>query len=194
MGKTLLADSVWPTGKAGSSSSVPQFRESPAIRPRCRMCIAGVEMTVLSDTGSTHTLIDEDQYSRIPHLTPLYQAPRVQSLTHEDLPLKGACVLKIANQHHEVLVCKNLGIDLLLGMNVLRRSIINFHSNVLMLGDQTFPLDTAPENFHCYTTSCLPKMDNEDFNVLVKAYRDVFSARDTPVNVAHGVPEASIDT
>ena len=77
-------------------------------------------MTALSDTGSTHTLIDKKVYDKIPHLSPLYPAPRVQSLTHDDLPVKGACTLKIAGKHYEVLVCKNLGVDVLLGMNVLQ--------------------------------------------------------------------------
>ena len=106
-------------------------------------------MTALSDTGSTHTLIDKKVYDKIPHLSPLYPAPRVQPLIR-NLPLKGACTLKIAGKPYEVLVCKNLGVDVLLGMNVLLRSILDFHNNVLILGGQKIPLDTTPETSMLY--------------------------------------------
>jgi len=158
------------------------------------MSICGLQLYTLCDTGSTHTLIDYNVYQKLPRLTPLYAAPRVQSLTGDDLPLVGACVLKVAGQTHEVLVCRDLGIEFLLGMNVLQRSILDFLNGLMTLGDQKYRLDTTPERFQCYATTCLPHLDNEDLNTLIRAYRDVFSARDTPVNVAHGIPEATIDT
>ncbi len=79
-------------------------------------------------------------------------------------------------------------------MNVLRRSIIDLLNNVLVLGDQKFPIDTTPEAFQTYATTCLPCLDSPELNALIRAYKDVFSSKETPVNVAHGAPQATINT
>jgi len=106
----------------------------------------------------------------------------------------GSCTLKISGIYTQVLVCKNLGIDLLLGMNILRSSIIDNLNGILTLGDQKFPIDTSPESFSTYATTCIPKVDDETLNALLRSYKDVFSAKENPVGVARDAPLATIDT
>ena len=172
----------------------PIFQNPVPHRPRIKIPVSGINMTALCDTGSTHTLIDQSMYMKLPRLTPLHAAPRVQSLTNEDLPLVGACAIKLAEHPCEVLVCENLGVDVLLGMNVLQQSVIDLLNGVVVLGDQKFPIMTTPELFRTYATTCLPQLDSAALNELLRTYQDVFSSKETPVGIATGAPQAVIDT
>ena len=78
-------------------------------------------------------------------------------------------------------------------MNVLRNSIIDNLNGVLTLGDQKFPIDSSQEHFCTYATTCLPKVDNETLNALIRAYSDVFSDKNTPVQLSK-MPPVSTDT
>ena len=151
-------------------------------------------MLTLLDTGSTHTLIDRQTYNHLPRPVPLTRAPRVQSISGHDLSIVGACVLPIGGRPREVLVCESLGIALLLGMNVLYDSILNLKERKVQIGDKEYPLDTTPETFQCFGTTQVPDTDNQILRALLRSYHDVFSARDTPIRVADGVPKATIET
>ena len=92
-------------------------------RPRIKFNLAGYQITALVDTGSTHTLLDSALY---PRLSPLESAPRVRSLTDQELPIKGQCTISILGTTTSVLVCERLEVDLLLGTDVCRQAILDF--------------------------------------------------------------------
>jgi len=79
-------------------------------------------------------------------------------------------------------------------MNALRHSVLDLLNGVLTLGNQKYKLDQTPENFQCYATTCIPRVDDEQLNQLLQAYRDVFCEGDAPVGMARDVPPATIDT
>lgn len=164
-------------------------------RPRVCLDVCGVRVTALVDTGSTHTLVNSNVYNRLPKLTPLYAAPQIQSITNHELPLRGACTLKIAGIPTEVLVCDTLGVDLLIGANLCRSAVIDFQGGIFQLGDQKFPMTTTQETFcPIMTTTCLPRASSHTINQVLAAYEDVFSDKRTPVNVAQSLQPAVIDT
>ena len=149
----------------------------------------------LVDTGSTHTLVNKNIYHKLPKLTPLYAAPKLHSVTNHELPVLGACTVKIAGLPTEVIVCESLGVELLLGTNVCRNAIIDLQGGVFTLGDKKFPLDTTKEEFcPLMATSPLPKASSQVINQVLDAYKDIFSQRETPVNVAESLQSAVIDT
>ena len=81
------------------------------------------------------------------------------------------------------------GDNTLLGKNLLKGAVIDMPGRILRLGDQTFPISTKP-SYACpaMATSCLPKVDSETLNHLLKAYSDVFSNKETPVGVCNFPP------
>lgn len=164
-------------------------------RPRVCLEVCGIRVTALVDTGSTHTLISSSLYNRMPKLTPLYTAPKLQSITNHELPVRGACTVKIAGLPTEVLVCENLGVDLLIGSNLLPSAIIHYPTNTFRLGDKTFSMDTTIENLcPIMATVSMPKATSDTINKVLKAYQDIFSQKRTPVNVAQSLPPAEINT
>lgn len=164
-------------------------------RPRVRLDVCGIQITALVDTGSTHTLVNSTTYNRLPKLTPLYAAPRLHSITNHELPVRGACTLKIAGIPTEVLVCESLGVELLIGSNLCRMSVIDFSNGIFQLGDKKFPMVTTMEEFcPLMATSCIPRASHDVINQVLDAYDDIFSQKTTPVNVAQSLPPVVIDT
>jgi len=178
---------------AGRSSQICRARGEDG-RPRVRLSIRGIQATALVDTGSTHTLIDSSVYYRLPRLTPMYSAPILVSLTNHELPIRGACTLSLAGFPCEVLICDSLGVDLLIGADLCRSAIIDFQNGMLTLGDQKFPMQTTRENCFGFVASCVPRAPQKVVNDVIDAYRDVFSTKATPVNVARSLQPAEIDT
>ena len=163
-------------------------------RPRVRLAICGVQVHALIDTGSTHTLIDASVYNSLPRLTPLYAAPKLVSLTNHELPIRGACTVKLAGLPTEVLVCESLGTDLLIGSDLCRSAVIDFQNKLLTLGDQKFPMSTVDVCCSVVAASCIPRAPQEVVNSVIDAYRDIFSSKTTPVNVAQSLQPAVIET
>jgi len=79
-------------------------------------------------------------------------------------------------------------------MNALRHSVLDLLNGVLTLGENKYPLDQTPENFSTYATTCIPRVDNDQLNQLLQAYRDVFCEKGTPVSIAKDAPPATINT
>lgn len=108
--------------------------EQGAPRPRVHLDIEGVQVEVLIDTGSTHTLVDQKTVHRLPRMTMLQKAPQVQGITRHELNVRRACVVKIGGIPTHVLVCKKLeGIDLLISANLCTpRCIVDFQQRPLL--------------------------------------------------------------
>ncbi|ELT89400.1 hypothetical protein CAPTEDRAFT_194287 [Capitella teleta] len=152
-------------------------------RPRIRLDICGVQTTALVDTGSTHTLIDVIIYNRLPRLTPMHPAPKLVSITNHPLPIRGARTICLVGLPIEVLVCESLGIDLLIGADLCRSSIIDFKNGLLTLGNQKFPMQTVEKScFSVIAISCIPRAPQKVVNDIIDAYSNIFSHKATPIN------------
>lgn len=165
-------------------------------RPRIRLDLNGMQVDALVDTGSTHTIVNYCIYQHLPRLTPLYAAPRVQSITNHELPIRGACTVRIGGIPTEVLVCDSLGVDLLIGSNLCQYAcVIDFPRRLIQLGDKQYNMITTHHD-HCpiMATSSTPKTDSTTINNVLRTYEDVFSSKRTPVNVARSLQPAVIDT
>lgn len=163
-------------------------------RPWVRLDVCGVQTTALIDTGSTHTLIDASVYKRLPRLTPLYLAPKLVSLSNHELPIRGACTVRLAGLVIEVLVCESLGVDLLIGSDLCCSAVIDFQNGLLTLGDQKFLMQTTPGCHNVVAVSSVPRAPQNVVNSVIDAYHDIFSSKDTPVNVAQSLEPAVIET
>ena len=68
-----------PPRKLGPSAAcwrlVGQCCSTGDARPRVTLNIHGIQCTTLIDTGSTHTLVHQRIYEKLPKLIPLYAAP-----------------------------------------------------------------------------------------------------------------------
>lgn len=126
----------------------------------------------------------------------MYVAPKLKSVTNHELPIRGACVVKIASIPTEVIVCDSLGVDLLIGSNLCKSAIIDFQQGLFRIGDKKYPMNTSPETFQSVSivTCCIPKSDSDVINNVLEEYHDVFSQKSTPVNVARSLQPAVIDT
>ena len=152
-------------------------------------------MDALVDTGSTHTLLNSSVYNRLPRLTPLFPAPKLQSITKHILPVRGSCVLRLAGRPIDVVVCDQLGVDLLIGSDLCRQAIIDFRQGYFTLGNQKFPLKLTKECFcPLMVTTCVPRAEQDVINAVLDAYPDVFSSKETPVNAAESLLPAEIHT
>ena len=154
-----------------------------------------MQVDALVDTGSTHTIINSCIYNRFPRLTPLFPAPKLQSITQHTLPLLGSCIVRLAGRPAEVLVCDKLGVDLLIGADLCRHAVVDFCKGLFTLGDQKFPMKLTKECLcPLMATSCIPVASQDVINNVLKAYQDVFSSKETPVNVAGSLSPAEIHT
>ena len=165
-------------------------------RPRVRLDIAGIQTTALIDTGSTHTIVKRAVYDKLPKLTPLYKAPILTSITDHELPIQGACTVKLAGKVTEVLICETLGVDALLGANFMKGTILDLSQDILVIGDKKYNLTTEPETRFCplMAIGVLPLAPTQTIRKVLKAYEDVFSPKNTPVQVAQSLPPAVVDT
>ena len=180
-----------PTDPEGQCCGV----KSNGGRARVNIDIAGIQVQALVDPGSTHTLISDHLYNRLPRLTPLYPAPRLQSASNDDMCLKGICTVKISGIPTDVVVCPDLQVDLLLGTNMFglhKNLLIDYEGQTVRIGDRIYPADMTQETFPAVQVmSAIPKADSQTINILLKAYEDVFSLKDTPVGLAN-VPKSEI--
>lgn len=160
-------------------------------RPRIHIHIKGLNvcLVALIDTGSTDTLINENVYNKLGSRTPLYKAPLVQSITNHYLPITGACIVNIFGQPIEVLVCKDLGVDVLLGANVCKSAVIDFSSKMFKINGKVFPMNVKVETVcPIMATSVVPQTTDTEINPVLMEYSDLFSHKETPVNVANLTP------
>ncbi|ELU17577.1 hypothetical protein CAPTEDRAFT_195243 [Capitella teleta] len=103
------------------------------------------------------------------------------------------CNVRLAGLPIEVLVCESLGVDILIGSDLCRSAVIDFKNGLLTLGNQKFPMQTVEKScFSVVAVSCIPRAPQAVVNDV--AYRDIFSVKATPVNVARSLPPAVIDT
>jgi predicted aspartyl protease len=100
-----------------------------------------VQVTALIDTGSTHTLVNTEVYYRLPRLSLLCTSniPRLSSITHHVLPVKGTCTVSLAGRTVDVTVCDQLGIDVLIGADLCQHAVIDFVNKTFVLGHREFP-------------------------------------------------------
>jgi len=149
----------------------------------------------LVDTGSTHTLINSSVYNRLPRLTPMFPAPKLQSITKHVLPVRGLCQLRIAGRPVDVIVCDQLGIDLLIGSDLCQDAVIDFRQGFFSLGNQKFPMNITNECFcPLMATVCVPQSPYEVINTMLNSYQDIFSSKEKPVKVAGSLLPAEIHT
>jgi len=117
------------------------------------------------------------------------------SITNHELPIRGMCNVRLAGLPIEVLVCESLGVDILIGSDLCRSAVIDFKNGLLTLGNQKFPMQTVEKScFSVVAVSCIPRAPQAVVNDVIDAYRDIFSVKATPVNVARSLPPAVIDT
>lgn len=81
--------------------------------------VNGIHVTALIDTGSTHTLISKALYHKLPRFAPLTAAPRLISITDDEIPTLGSTIVRVASVATPVVVCHDLQVPLLLGADVL---------------------------------------------------------------------------
>ncbi|ELT88755.1 hypothetical protein CAPTEDRAFT_188873 [Capitella teleta] len=125
----------------------------------------------------------------------MHPALKLVSITNHPLPIRGACTIRLAGLPIEVLVCESLGIDMLIGADLCRSSIIDFKNGLLTLGNQKFPMQTIEKScFSVIAISCIPRAPQKVVNDIIDAYSDIFSHKATPVNVARSLLPAVIDT
>ncbi len=167
-------------------------------RPRVHLDINGMQVTPLINTGSTHTLMETAVYKRLPRLTPLYATQPLQSISGHELPIRGACVVRIGNLPTEVLVCESLGVELLIGANLCNQHcIVDFTRRQLLLGDKSYPMTPIPKRENrrvLSTTHFLPQAPSPVINKVLQHYGDVFSQKSMPLEIAQSLPPAEIDT
>ena len=53
-------------------------------------------------------MIDYNIYTQLPRYTPLCPAPRLLSLSNHELPIKGACTVRLAGTPANVIVCHSV--------------------------------------------------------------------------------------
>ena len=117
------------------------------------------------------------------------------SLTGDRIPVVGACIVNICKIPTEVVVVETLAVDLLLGINLLHHCILDLPQKIMVIGDQKFPL-TLQGNDNCsvHAANPVPLANDQVIDKVLQSYRDVFCSKGTPVNVAHGLTPAHIDT
>ena len=109
-------------------------------RPFVKLAVSGVQTNALIDTGSTHTLISTSLFSKIPQQLPLSRAPRLLSASGDAIQAIGSTIVMIARQPLYAVVCQKLGIDLLLGANVLKDCVLDLTQKVIKFPQSTFPI------------------------------------------------------
>ena len=128
-------------------------------------------------------------------MTPLFPAPRLQSITKHVLPVRGTCHLRLAGRPVNVIVCDQLGVDLLIGSDLCRQAVIDFKQGSFTLGNQKFPMKISNECFcPLMSTVCFSQSPYDEINTVLESYQDIFSSKDTPVNVAGSLLPAEIHT
>ena len=164
-------------------------------RPRVHLDVSGTPVTALIDTGSTHTIVNSSLYHKLPRLTPLLPAPRIQSITNHSLPIQGKTTLKICGQAVEVLVCEGLGVDLLVGANLCKATVLDFKNQIFEIGGRIYPITTKPE-YLCplVQATMVPKACSPCIDKVLQQYDSVFSKKDTPLGIAKSLPPAVINT
>ena len=75
--------------------------------------------------------MDEVFYNKIFHIAPMLPAPTLRSLSGHELPVKGTATIPLLGQEVRMLVCADLGSDLLLGVDALKDTLIDFPSSCL---------------------------------------------------------------
>ena len=168
-------------------------------RPRVRLSIEGIQVNALIDTGSTHTLITSQLYHRLPRLTPLGPAPKLQSITGHSLPTKGTCVVRIGDIYSEVIVVEQMdSADLLIGVDLCDKAcVIDFVKRELTLGSKKYPLSSGRDVEYVSIGAVsvpIPETFNDEINQVLVDYCDIFCDKTTPVKVAQALPPARIDT
>lgn len=186
--------------------SYPKFPHTPtptlghtpikeAGRPRIYIPVNGVRARALIDSGSTYTLISSELYNKLPRLTPLSVAPTMLSVTNHEVPTIGACLVRIASQIVQAVVCTNLDIDVLIGADLLQYCVIDFPNKVVNMGDQKFPMDLSTERFAAPSVSfVVPKAPSDVVQQVLNSYSSVFSQKSQPVKVATSLPPVEIIT
>lgn len=164
-------------------------------RPRVRLGVQGVQTTALIDSGSVCTLIDRDLYNQLPHLTILYSAPRLVSISGHALNAFGVTYINIGGIHSRVVVVDHLSPQILLGADFLQNCIIDFQGKAITVGDQKFPMDISPENVasSCGISNFMPKAPSEVIQKVLDNFRDIFSTKENPVKVATSLPAVRIE-
>ena len=164
-------------------------------RPRVRIPVHGIQTEGLVDTGSTYTLLDSSLYNRLPRRLPLQPAPRLLSISGDEVPTVGATIVFLAHRPQRVIVCPNLGIGLLLGVDVLRNCILDLPQKVIRFPECTYPLDLSHESFFSAASvvKAVPRARSSQVQVILDEFSSIFSDKSTPVTQAR-VPPAEIVT
>lgn len=175
----------WNKRRSPSAKGVPQYRR----------CSGGLSLV---DTGRTHTLVSKELFIRLPHVTMLCVAPRVQSITGHRLAVCGTCIVKIGGLQTEVLISENLdGIDLLVGANLCAsRCSLDFTTKTMTLGKKEYPMTLSPEmdSQAISAVSIVPPMDSPLVKKVLLQKRVIFSTKKMLVNIAPSLVPAGIDT
>ena len=125
----------------GPSSPCCCRTPSGAPRPHIRLNINGVPARALLDTGSTHSMIDEAFYERVFSKPPEQPAPTIRSLSGHALPIQGTIIIPIFGREVKMVVCTDLGSDILLGADALENTMIDFPSSQLETDEKRYDFE-----------------------------------------------------
>ena len=161
-------------------------------RPHINIAVNGVKVVALVDSGSSHTLLDFSVYVKLPRLTAMQPAPLLLSLTGNEVDTKGVTTVKIAGRLVDAVICNNLGVDLLIGIDFLNQAVLNFPARVLSIGGHRYPMRAGAHRVNMASVGGeVPRAQTPVVQKVLHDYSTVFSSKSTPVNVAR-LPPAEI--
>lgn len=147
------------------------------------LCCGGIKTPALIDTGASRTLIDSRVSDKIRNLPPFAHAPRMVSISGDDLEVQGETFVPIGNHRlMRVIVVKNLNTPLIIGADALFQagSCVDFSAKKVTILGQSYPFlmkHTTPDAVSACTE--LPSVSHEGLAKIVRENRDLFGEKGT---------------
>ena len=163
-------------------------------RPHVKLPVNGCQTQALLDTGSSHTLIDYSYYSaNIPCKRPLTPPPRLLSVSGDELSVVGRTIVTLAGRLVNIVVCSDLPVPLLIGIDVLKDTILDLAQQTMSFPEGSYPITLGKGTVCDGVVGAVPKAQTPQVQAVLDKYHLVFSSKETPVVMAR-LPPAEIIT
>ena len=86
-------------------------------------------------------MIDEAFYERVFSNPPEQPAPTIRSLSGHALPIQGTILIPVFGREVKMVVCTDLGSDILLGADALENTLIDFPSSQLETAERRYDFE-----------------------------------------------------
>ena len=100
-------------------------------------------------------MIDEAYYEKVFSKAPEQPAPTIRSLSGHALPIQGTIQIPVFGREVKMVVCTDLGSDILLGADALENTLIDFPSSQLETDEKRY--DFEYRALDVCTTGNIPK-------------------------------------